>query len=80
MAIKKKSSEYKSKANTVSIRFTSRASIKVGDNFYTVEACEERAIPELPDIDINKERKLLWDCVNNECDEQIADILKTYKK
>ena len=78
MAGKKK--EYISKAKTVSIQFTSRASIKIGDNYYTVEACEERAIPELPDIDINKERELLWDCVNSECDEQISDILKIYKK
>lgn len=75
-----KKKEYIPQAKTVSIRFTSRASTKIGDNYYTVEACEERVIPELPNIDIDKERELLWDCVNSECDEQISDILKIYKK
>lgn len=70
--------EYKSKAITTSIRFTSRASVKVGDAFYTIECCEERAI--LEGADIAKERELLWDVVNSECDKQVADILKTYKK
>lgn len=75
---------YVSKAKTVSIRFTSRASIKVsnhgGDSFYTVEACEERVIPDIEGVDIEKERKLLWDTVNQECDLQVEDILKLTKK
>lgn len=86
--------EYKQKAITVSIKFTSRASIKVKDNFYTVEACEERIIP-VPTgddikttsiqeylegrVDIEKERKLLWDTVNEECDKQIQEIIDTFK-
>lgn len=69
---------YVSKATTTSIRITSRASVKVGENFYTVEYCEERAIPS--DADVEQERKLLWDEANTECDNQICDILKTYKK
>ena len=69
---------YVSKAKTTSIRITSRASVKVGDSFYTVEYCEERAIPD--DADIVQERKILWDEANVECDNQITDILKTYKK
>ena len=74
----KTTKEYESQATTVSIRFTSRASVKIGDNFFTVEACEERAIPELPTVNIEQERKLLWDCVNAECDDQISDIIKVY--
>ena len=70
--------QYESKAVTTAIRITSRASVKVGDNFYTVEYCEERAIPN--DADVVQERKLLWDEANAECDNQICDILKTYKK
>ena len=73
-------SDYESKAVTTSIRFTSRASICVDKNFFTVEACEERLIPEVDGIDIEQERKLLWDTVNEEVDNQIADIIKTYKK
>jgi len=65
---------------TTSIRFTSRASVKVGDSFYTVEACEERAIPDIEGIDMEEERKELWDTVNGECDNQIQEILKTFRK
>lgn len=67
-----------SKAITTSIRATSRASIKVGDNFYTVEYCEERSLPE--DANVEQERSLLWDDVNGECDNQIQEILEVYGK
>lgn len=69
---------YESKAVTTSIRITSRASIKIKDNFYTVEFCEERSIPA--DANVEEERKLLWDTANNECDNQIQDILEVYGK
>lgn len=65
---------------TTAIRFTSRASVKVGDSFYTVEACEERMIPDIDGIDMEEERQALWDTVNTECDNQIQDILKTFSK
>ena len=71
--------EYKSKAKTTSIRFTSRASVKISDSYYTVEAMEERIIPDIEGVDIDQERKLLWDTVNSECDRQIEDILKMAK-
>ena len=70
--------QYESKAVTTSMRITSRASVKVGESFYTVEYCEERSIPQ--DADVNKERELLWQVCNEECDKQIEDILKVYKK
>lgn len=79
MAVRKKK-EYESKAITTSIKFTSRASVKMGDNFYTVEACEERMIPDLPDIDIEAEKRLLWDEVNRQIDEQVDDIYAEFQK
>lgn len=71
-----------SKFNTTSIRLTSRASIKVGDSFFTFEACEEKqCAPEiaqtLTDDELAEERQALWDLVNNEVDNQIAEI-KSY--
>ena len=66
------------KGKTVSIRATSRASVKVGDSFYTVEWCEERSVPE--DCNITAERSALWDTCNNEVDCQIEEILKTFSK
>jgi CRISPR/Cas system CSM-associated protein Csm3 (group 7 of RAMP superfamily) len=71
---------YESKAITTQIRATSRASVKVRDNYYTVEYTEERTIPQIDDVDIAKEREILWDCVNNEVDNQIEDIIKSFAK
>lgn len=72
--------EYEVKGITTSIRFTSRASVKIGDSFYTLEACEERMIPDIEGVDIAEERRILWDVVNNEVDEQIRDIVSALKK
>ena len=69
---------YESKAITTTIKASSRASIKVGDNFYTIEWTEERTVPE--DCDIEKERTFLWETVNGEVDGQIQDILDAYGK
>lgn len=66
------------KAKTTAIKFTSRASIKVDDSYYTVEACEERMIPDIEGINLEEERKALWDTVNSEVDNQIEDILKNF--
>lgn len=63
-------------AKTTTIKASSRASVKVGDNFYTVEWTEERTIQ--PKDDIEEERQLLWDDVNREVDEQIEEILEAY--
>lgn len=73
-----KKNEYVSKAVTTSIRITSRASVKINDNFYTVEYCEERSLPE--DADVEKERAMLWETANMECDNQIADIYNAMQK
>ena len=72
--------EYEIKAITKTIKATSRASVKVGESYYTVEYSEERIIPDIEGIDIEKERQFLWEDINAECDNQIEDILKTFKK
>ena len=71
--------EFESKAIITKISATSRASIKIDDRYFTVEYSEERAIPNLEDTDIDKERKVLWDTVNNECDSQVEEIYNTFK-
>ena len=65
-------------ATTTMIRATSRISLKQGETFYTVEYTEERTVPE--GCDLKQERKLLWDTVNTEVDDQALDIKKLYKK
>lgn len=61
---------------TVAIRATSRASVKIHDSFYTVEYCEERSIN--PDDNVEEERAKLWETCNEEVDKQIEDILKSF--
>ena len=72
--------DYTTKATTTSIRATSRASVKIRDNYYTVEYTEERTIPQVDGVDLEEERKALWDDVNAECDNQIAEIIKAFAK
>ena len=71
-----------SKFSTTSIRLTSRASVRIGESYFTFEACEEKQCdPEiastLTDEELKEEREKLWDLVNSEVDNQIADI-KSY--
>lgn len=71
---------YERKAITTQIRATSRASCKIHDNYYTVEYSEDRTIPDIEGVDIEEEKRILWDDVNTEVDNQIEDILRTFKK
>lgn len=75
----KKKEDYKSKAITSTIKATSRISLKVNETFYTLEYTEERLIPAIEGIDIEKERAILWDTVNAEVDKQAEDVQKMYK-
>ena len=78
MATRKKA-EYKQQATTSKIAISSRASVKVRESYYTVEYTEERLIPDVPSVDIEKERQMLWDTCNEEVDKQIEDIVKNLK-
>lgn len=62
--------EYEPKAAITKISATSRASVKLRDNYYTVEYSEERVIPDLDGVNIELERQALWDAVNTEVDDQ----------
>lgn len=42
---------YEVKATAETIRATSRASVKIGDSYYTVEYSEERVIPQIEKIE-----------------------------
>jgi hypothetical protein len=65
-------------SQTTTIKASSRASVKVGDSFYTVEWTEERTVS--PEDDLEEERANLWDTANDEVDNQIKDILNAFKK
>ena len=66
-------------AKTILIHFISRASVKVNDNFYTVEYGEDRQVPEnCQDIDF--EREALIERCNLTVDNQVEEIVKTFLK
>lgn len=71
---------YESKAQITKISATSRVAVKIKDNYYTIEYAEERTIPNIPDVNMEIERAILFEDVNNTVDRQIADIAKTFKK
>ena len=71
---------YEVKGVTTKITATSRVAIKLKDNYYTVECSEERSIPDVEGVDIEKERQALFDDVNSTVDMQIEDIYNTFKK
>ena len=71
---------YEVKGISTKITATSRVAIKLKDNYYTVECSEERSIPDVEGVDIEKERQALFDDVNSTVDMQIEDIYNTFKK
>ena len=55
-------------------RFTSRASVRIKDNYYTFEACIERSCPDdISDAEYEQFKKDLWDEVTDEVDKQVID-------
>lgn len=71
--------DYEVKGIPTKITATSRVAIKIKDNYYTVECSEERAIPDVDGVDIERERQALFDSVNATVDGQIEDIYDTFK-
>ena len=73
---------YNQKAIPTTIKFSSRASIKITNNgqdhYYTVEYGEERQIEDFNKVDIAKERQFLIDDCNNIVDNQIKEIVETF--
>lgn len=63
---------------TTLIRISSRASVQINNNFYTVEYGEERQIKEGTEEELDEERQRLWNLCNTEVDNQIRDIVTTF--
>ena len=66
---------------TKSIKFTSRAAVKIGNDYFTFEATIEKTCPEeFTDEEYAQQKTLLWDEVNAEIDNQLLDVQSAYKK
>ena len=62
------------------ISATSRCAVKIRDNYYTIDAHEERTITEQEGLDLKAEWKMLFDELNSVVDNQIEEILDSTKK
>ena len=63
-------------AQTVNtVKLTSRASVKIGDSYFTFEATEEHTVPDtvMNDEDFTDFKNKIWDDVNSEVDNQIIE-------
>ena len=70
---------YTPKAVPTSISARVKLTLKVRDNFISVEGNEERTVPQDVDVNMGKEWEALWDDVYATCDDALADILKDMK-
>ena len=71
---------YSPKYVTTKIQFSSRVSMNISDAWYTFEASEERSFPTgVSDVDIEAERKALWDTLNAEVDKQAVEVYDMIK-
>lgn len=71
---------YKSKAITTEIKADSKITLKIKDNYYSVSLEESRTIPDIKGVDMELERKLLFEDINAIIDDQANEILKTFGK
>lgn len=72
--------DYIQQAKTVKISATSKATVQVKNNYYSFAYSEERELPEDDSrVNLEKEKELLWETLNNEVDKQIEQIVKLYK-
>lgn len=81
-SIVSKPTQYYPQAIPTTIKFSSRASIKITNNeqdhYYTVEYGEERQINDFDNVNIDKERQFLIDDCNNIVDGQVKEIVETF--
>ena len=74
----KSNQNYIQKAIPKTIKFSSRASIKIKDSFYTFEYGEERQIDNFDEVNLDKEKQLLIDDCNKIVDNQIEEVVKMF--
>lgn len=71
--------KYVPKAKTTTISAHVKMTLKVRDNFVSVEGQEERSVPTDEDVNVGKEWEALWDDVYASCDDAMALILQDMK-
>lgn len=67
---------YTPKAKTTSISARVKLTVKVFDNYVSVEGNEERTVPDVDKVNLDKEWQFLWDNVYNVCEIELHKALK----
>lgn len=62
------------KVKVVSLRYTSSATIKKGENYFKFSAEEEWDVSSIDEEEIQDTREKLWATLNNEVDSQIEEL------
>ena len=58
----------------VSMRYTSGATVKKGDNYFKFVAEEEWDVSQIEDSSVDDTREMLWATLNSEVDKQIEEL------
>ena len=65
---------------TTEIKFTSRSSVKIRDNYFTFEATiTKQCPPDCTEEEYASAKQALWDECNGEVDQQIVDLQEYLK-
>lgn len=70
----KKAVETTNDIKVVSMRYTSGATVKKGDNYFKFIAEEEWDVSQIEDSSIDDTREMLWTTLNSEVDKQIEEL------
>ncbi len=70
----KKAVETTNDIKVVSMRYTSGATVKKGDNYFKFIAEEEWDVSQVEDSSIDDTREMLWTTLNSEVDKQIEEL------
>lgn len=62
------------RVKVVSLRYTSSATIKKGDNYFKFSSEEEWDVSNIDDEEMQDTREKLWATLNNEVDSQIEEL------
>ena len=65
--------------SVVEIRADSSLTIELNKRWFKINYGETRIINNPKEVNIEEERKKLWQTVNNETDKQIQDIIDSFK-
>ena len=65
--------------SVVEIRADSSLTIELNKRWFKINYGETRIINNPKEVNIEEERKKLWQTVNNETDNQIQDIIDSFK-